>query len=300
MTTPRHVLVTGGSGRIGIHVVRYLRECGIAVTSLSNTERSDLEADRVVVGDAADESLVAWVLRPIFRLPAVDAIVHLAAIPHRDTAPSMAVYRTNVVSTFNVLMRAGEAGVEQCVIASSFAASGLTFNNHDVLPAYYPVDVSLPADIADWYSLSKAADELTAQMISRRYGTSIVALRLPFCNSTEQIEWWSGYTADDPRNGVCDGWSYLHARDAGRAALASLEAALEGFNVFHVAAPDTCVPYATEELLDRFAPGVPRRRAFEGREVAVDLTDAKRLLGFEAEYALDLETRPLPQELVAR
>jgi nucleoside-diphosphate-sugar epimerase len=294
------VLITGGGGRIGVEVVRYFRECGIAVTSLDITKHPDLEAERVVVGDAADESLLSWVLRPIFRLPAVDAVVHLAAIPHRDTAPSLVVYRTNVVSTFNVLIRAGEAGIENVVTASSFAASGLTFNNHEVLPAYYPVDVNVPADIADWYSLSKASDELTARMISRRYGTSITALRLPFCNSTEQVEWWSQYSTDDPTNGVCDGWSYLHARDAGRAALASLQAGLVGFNAFHIAARDTCVPYLTEELLDRYAPGVPRRRALEGREVAVDLTDAKQRIGFEAEFVLDLEPRPLPQEVAAR
>jgi hypothetical protein len=61
-----------------------------------------------------------------------------------------------------------------------------------------------------------------------------------------------------------------------------------------VAADNTLVPYRTEELLDRYAPRVPRTRRFVEREVAVDLTRARTLLGFRAEHQLELSTRPLP------
>lgn len=40
----------------------------------------------------------------------------------------------------------------------------------------------------------------------------------------------------------------------------------------------------TEELLDRFAPGVPRREAYPGRTAPIDTTRAKELLGFVPQY----------------
>jgi nucleoside-diphosphate-sugar epimerase len=294
---PRHVLVTGAAGNIGSAVVRDFRARGIAVTAVSNREREDLEAERFVLGDAADESLLAGLLGRPPGLPPVDAVVHMAALKNPDMGTPMEIYRTNVITTFNVLTKAAEAGIERAVIASSVNAVGLSYNNHDVRPAYYPLDVHVPADIADWYSLSKASDELTAAMVARRWETTVVALRFPFTDSTETIDWYTGILIDDLAMGVNDGWSYLHVRDAARAALLSLTAGLSGFHVFHVAARDTAVPYLTAELLDRYAPRVPRRRAFVGRETAVDLTDAREVLGFEPEYTLDLDPLPLPLEL---
>lgn len=300
MSELRHVLVTGAAGNIGSEAVRHFREIGIAVTGLTNVESDDLEAERVALGDAADADFVAGLFRGRSGLPPVDGVVHLAAIPHRDSGTPLEVYGTNVLTTFNVLVQAAEAGVERAVIASSVNASGLPFNNHEVRPAYYPIDVDVPADLADWYSLSKAADELTAGMVARRWETTVVALRFPYTNSAEGIDWYSGVVTDDPGRGANEGWAYLHVRDAARAALLSLTAGLSGFHACHVVARDTLVPYETAELLDRFAPDVPRRRELAGRESALDVTEARRLLGFEAEYALDLEPRPLPQELAAR
>lgn len=300
MTDFRHVLVTGAAGGIGSAVTRHLRELGIAVTGLSNVERDDLDVERFALGDAADDELVAQLLLEHSGLPPVDAVVHMAALPHRDTDTPLAVYRTNVVTTFNVLTKAAEAGIEHAVIASSVNASGLPLNNHDVRPAYYPIDVHLPADIADWYSLSKVSDELTAAMVARRWGMSIVALRFPFTKTVDKIEAYSKVVTEDPELGISDGWAYIHPRDAARASLASLTAGTSGFNVFHVAARDTTVPYLTSDLLDHYAPGVARRRVFNGRESALDLTDARRVLGFEAEYALDLEPRPLTAKELAQ
>jgi len=297
---PRHVLVTGAAGRIGSEAVRYLRSLGIAVTALSNVRSADVEAERFVLGDAADDSQLASLLGEHGGLPPVDAVVHLAALPHPGSGTPLEVYRTNVVTTFNVLTKAAEAGIANAVVASSVNASGLPFNNHDVRPPYYPIDVHVPADLADWYSLSKASDELTAAMVARRWGMTVVALRLTHTNTTDGLAWYSGVLTDDLTRGVNDGWAYVHVHDAARAALLSLTSGLSGFHAVHVAAADTLVPYRTADLLDRYAPDVPRRREFVGRETAIDLTEGRRLLGFEAEYTIDLEPLPLPQELAER
>ncbi|HET7568678.1 MAG TPA: NAD(P)-dependent oxidoreductase [Gaiellaceae bacterium] len=300
MSGPRHVLVTGAAGRIGRVVVEYLRSCGIAVTGLSDVPADGVKLERLVLGDATREEPVAEALAPSPGLPPVDAVVHMAGMPHRDTDRPLVVYGTNVVSTFNVLMQAAEAGVGRVVVAGSVNATGLALGNHDALPPYFPIDVQVPADLADWYSLSKASDELTAAMVVRRYGTSVTVLRLPHTNTTEGLAWYSGVVADDPASGVNEGWGYLHSRDAARACLLALTAGLDGLAVLQVAARDTLVPFPTAELLDRYAPGVPRRRAFAGRETALETATAERALGFEPEFALDLEERPLPQETAVR
>ena len=63
------------------------------------------------------------------------------------------------------------------------------------------------------------------------------------------------------------------------------------------AANSTLAPYRTEDLLQRYAPQAPRLRRFVEREVPIDLTPARRLIGFEAHYEIPLETLDLPDDL---
>ncbi|MDX6282581.1 MAG: hypothetical protein QOH03_3652, partial [Kribbellaceae bacterium] len=97
----------------------------------------------------------------------------------------------------------------------------------------------------------------------------------------------------DPAGGVREGWSYLDTRDAAYAIELGLVAKLSGAHTFFAAASTTNAPYETEALLDKYAPGVPRLRRFIGREVPIDLTAVRTVLGFQARHELDLPTNPL-------
>ncbi|WP_237744995.1 NAD-dependent epimerase/dehydratase family protein [Kribbella catacumbae] len=271
--------MTGAAGRIGSVATRHLSELGALVTALTNVEDDGLKADRVVVGDARSEEDVARALE------GVDAVVHLAALPHPSAGTAYEVYTTNVVSTFNVLAQAGALGIKRAVVASSINAFGVPFNPDDILPAYYPLDEKIPADVADPYSLSKQNDENTARMVWRRWGMDVVCFRFPHVNSPDVIE---RIAAGDPAGGVREAWSYLDTRDAAYAIELGLTATLSGAHIFFVAAGTTTAPYETEALLDAFAPGVPRLRRFVGREVPIDLTAARTVLGFQARHELDL------------
>ncbi|MFF2452419.1 NAD-dependent epimerase/dehydratase family protein [Isoptericola sp. NPDC058082] len=282
------ILVTGASGRIGSVVTRRLRAAGAWVTALSIDDVPSLEADRVLVGDTTSQDDVADAL------DGVSAVVHLAALAHRDIAPPYDVYSTNVVSTFNVLAQAGALGISRAVVAGSINACGLPQNVHEVWPAYVPYDTHLPVDIADWYSLSKHQDESTARMAWRHWGIDVVTLRFPHVNSAEALRAQARQLTDDPRPGVLEGWSYLTTDDAARAVELSLTAATTGAHAFFLAADRTLAPYRTEDLLDAYAPQVPRTRRFVGREVPIDLTPARELIGFRAEQEIDLPTLDLP------
>lgn len=286
----RRVLVTGAEGRIGSATCARLTDLGARVTafSLPSDDAPEVAAERVLHGDTRDAGAVADAFE------GVELVVHLAAIPSPDLADWTTVFSTNVVSTFTVLAQAGERGVRRAVIASSINAYGGPYNSHDVRPAYYPLDERLPADLDDPYSLSKFTDERTAEMAARHWGTDVIALRFPLTAPQEVLLEHAARSAADLDHGATEGWSYLDVRDAARAVELSLLSSARGAHAVFVAADETAVPFPTDDLLDRYAVGVPRLRAFPGREVPIDLTRARTLLGFRAEHLLPVDPAPLP------
>jgi nucleoside-diphosphate-sugar epimerase len=274
-TGPRRVLVTGAAGIIGRATVEHLRQRGVAATALvQSVDQEPLPADRIVVGDATSVEDVADALE------GCDAVVHLAALAHPSLGTPYEVYRNNVGATFNVLSQAGRGSVTRAVIASSIHAPGYGLNPHSPMPAYFPLDEELPYDIADPYSLSKRSDELTAQMAARTWGLPVVALRLPLVKSLPVLRAERRAAEADPASMVRTAWAYLTMSDATRAIEAALRAPLVGAHVIGLSAADTLLARPTGQLLDEFAPEVPRRRAFAGREALVDTSLAERILGF--------------------
>jgi nucleoside-diphosphate-sugar epimerase len=276
------VLVTGAAGLIGTAVLAHLAERGIPVTALVLSPAPALLADRVVVGNAADPAAVDSALRD------VTDVIHLAAIPTPTHDPAEVVFGQNTLATFTVLDRAGRGGVERAAIASSYAICGLPFARKPLRMPYLPIDTALPLQITDPYALSKQVDEATAAMIHRRYGMSVVALRLPFVGTASgRLARMAATVAEDPGCGAADVWSYLDDRDAARALVAALRPAAAGNHVVYVAAPSTLAPQSTEWLVNEFHPGVPRP-VFPGRSVPIDLTPARELLGFEARFLFEV------------
>jgi nucleoside-diphosphate-sugar epimerase len=283
------VLVTGAAGLIGSATLDLLAALGVPATALVLDDPGrPLPADRLVVGDAGNPAVVARALRD------VDAVIHLAAIPTPLHDPGERVFAGNTAATFTVLDQAGQAGVRRAAIASSYAVCGLPFAAYPLTMPYLPVDTGLPLQITDPYALSKRVDEETAAMIHRRYGMTVVALRLPFvADAAERLPQTAARYAADPATGAADVWCYLDARDAARAMVAALDPARPGHHVVYVAAPETLAPYPTDQLLDRYHPGVPRP-PFPGRTVPIDLDPARKLLNFTAEHPWPVEERDLP------
>jgi nucleoside-diphosphate-sugar epimerase len=149
------------------------------------------------------------------------------------------------------------------------------------------MDIHFPLQISDPYALSKRTDEATAEMMHRRYGMTVVALRLPLLGAaTDRLARTAELYARDPARGAADVWSYLDVRDAARALLASLTPAVPGCHVVYVAAPETLAPQPTDWLLEAYHRGVPRP-SFPGRTVPIDLGPARNLLSFTATHAFE-------------
>ena len=119
------ILVTGGAGYIGSHVVLQLRERGESVVVLDNLSRGFRQSvgdTPLVAGDIGDAALVSRLLRE----HQVDTVIHFAAftiVPESVSNP-LKYYANNVCGTRTLLQCCAEAGVHQFVFSSSAAVYG--------------------------------------------------------------------------------------------------------------------------------------------------------------------------------
>lgn len=119
-TTPRHVLVTGGAGFLGINLIRFLLERGVEVTSLDIADFTygDVrDGVRVIKGDIRDRPAVQ------LALSGCDAVVHCAAA--LPLYPAETIYTTDVTGTRIVLESARDAGIGRVVHISTTAVYGI-------------------------------------------------------------------------------------------------------------------------------------------------------------------------------
>jgi UDP-glucose 4-epimerase len=126
VSTKKSVLVTGGAGYIGSHVVLQLRERGERVVVLDNLStgfRPAVGDTPLVVGDMGDMQLVDQVMAE----HQVDTVMHFAAktiVPESVREP-LRYYANNTSMTRNLLECCQRAGVRQFVFSSTAAVYGI-------------------------------------------------------------------------------------------------------------------------------------------------------------------------------
>jgi UDP-glucose 4-epimerase len=208
-----------------------------------------------------------------------DAVIHLAAIngPGRD--PDHVVHNNNVVSSYNALRAAVEAGVPRVCQASSVNAIGGRFSR---LPRYdyFPIDERHPAYPEDPYSLSKWICEQQADAVARRHdGTAIASLRLHgVVEHRADTAWWIDHPDDFVARQL---WGYTGREAAARACLLGVTADFRGHEVFYVVAPETMVDTPSLDLAARHYPKVPVRGDLSGNRGFFDTGKAGEILGWD-------------------
>ena len=172
----RPVFVTGGTGLVGVWLVRKLVEAGADVVCLVRdwVPQSELvqarliEQVKVARGDVRDQALMERVLGEF----EIDTVIHLAAqttVPVANRNP-VSTFETNIAGTWSLLEACRRSAlVKQVVVASSDKAYG----DQETLP----YDENMPLQGRHPYDVSKSAADLIAQTYAHSYGLPVAISR---------------------------------------------------------------------------------------------------------------------------
>lgn len=180
MNLTRHnkkVLVTGGAGFIGSHLVDHLLADGHYVTVIDNfstgrkanlDHQKDNDQLNLIEANIVDFDAI----QPYFKN--IEIVFHLAALA--DIVPSIVnprgYYTSNVLGTMNVLEASRLAGIKRFVYTASSSCYGIPSEE------YYPTSESAPIDTQYPYALTKYLGEQTALHWGEVYDLPVISLRL--------------------------------------------------------------------------------------------------------------------------
>lgn len=304
-----HVLVTGGSGFIGSHLIEHLVQHGHRVTSLDirKPDRVEPGVEYVQADFTEHAALCAYLerIRP-------ELVCHLGAIPSvqvsiRDAYASMTA---NVAGTYSVLEASRRAGARRVLLASSAAVYGRTALEHDGAA----LAEGLPLQPFSPYALAKKQGEEMLRLWTTPIWEAIDAVSLRFFNVfgprqrrdsayATCIERFLGqWRAGEPFTIVPDGHQrrdMVFVTDIVRAIRLALEAdGAWGGDVMNVG---TGRNYSILEIADLIGgPAYPRvfiePRPGEVRSSLADATRARQRLGWEPLVTFEDGIERLKQE----
>jgi len=179
------VLVVGGAGYIGSHVVKALRDAGESPVVFDNMssglQENLLRGIPFIKGDTLFPEQLASAMK------GVDSIIHMAAL--KAAGESMAdpekYAENNISGTINLLNAATAAKVKYFVFSSSAAVYGE--------PQYLPMDEAHPTEPLNFYGYTKLAIENLLQWYSQLRGLRFSSLR--YFNA-------AGFDVDGELNGL--------------------------------------------------------------------------------------------------
>src|SRR5580700_3983891 len=165
------VLVTGGAGYIGSHMVYELADAGERVVALDNLSTgfdwAVAKGVPLVVGETGDQALVARLIRE----HGIDAIIHFAAsivVPDSVRDP-LGYYRNNTVNSRALIECAVSGGVRHFIFSSTAAVYGN--------PTIIPVPEDAPTLPISPYGWSKLMTEIMLRDASSAHGLNYMILR---------------------------------------------------------------------------------------------------------------------------
>ncbi len=303
-----NVLVVGGAGYIGSHMVRLLdrqRHRVIVLDNLSTGFRQAVTAGELIVGEMSDRELVEQILSD----HQIDAVIHFAAcaLVGESMSNPAKYYENNVVATIQLLEAMRKTDVKRIVFSSTCATYGV--------PSSLPISELENQSPLNTYGFTKLVIEKALADYSSAYGFGYAALRyfnaagaspngdIGECHDPEthlipivlqtamgQRKSISIYGDDWPTHDKTCVRDYIHVDDLGSAHLAALEriefgSGIEvnlgtgrGFSVLEVI--DACREITGCDIPTIVGP----RRAGDPPELVADASKAKSVLGWEPAY----------------
>ena len=308
------ILVTGGAGYIGSHVVSELTRSGyhpVILDHLGEGHREAIGDADFVLGNLSDES----VLNPLFSEHVFDGVMHFASrcyVGESVENPQL-YYEENVLGAMSLFRVMRRNGVRRFIFSSSCAVYGS--------PRYSPIDEGHPRDPVNPYGETKYFVERILREYDRAYDFPFVALRY-FNAAGASLDGKIGESHDpethliplvlqvakgeaaeitiyggdyDTRDGTCVR-DFIHVLDLASAHIAAYEWLKRGetsdsFNL------GTGSGYTVKEVVDtaervtgrKVTSRVAERRPGDPAELVADSSKAASLLGWTPSYS-GLET----------
>lgn len=166
-----NILVVGGAGYIGSHMVKHLIRSRANVTVLddlsSGYRDAVLQGAELAIGSAGDAAMLA----ALFARQNFDAVMHFASSIQvgESVADPAKYYANNVAATITLLDAMRKAQVRRFIFSSTAAVYGD--------PAYVPIDEAHPKNPINPYGRSKWMVEQLLEDYDRAYGLKSVCLR---------------------------------------------------------------------------------------------------------------------------
>jgi nucleoside-diphosphate-sugar epimerase len=271
------VVVTGGSGLVATYLIDNLLQSGHEVVSVDRVKPAAPRA-AYRLADLEDLGHVYSCLEQ------AEAVIHLAAL-HLGTEPNQVVFRTNVMSTYNILEASAGLGIRKVVLASSKSVLGFPGFYQPFAPYYAPIDEEHPLLPQDSYALSKIVGEETASAFVRRTDMSVISLRPTWIHTPDTFQKYIPPIWDNPAAGASILWCYVDVRDVAQAFELAINAELPGHEAFYIAADNSFMKRPTSELLRRFYPKTELRLEQGDCWSVLSSAKAARVLGYKSRYS---------------
>jgi len=292
------VLVTGGSGNIGLVILETLEKAGYEVIDFDLAPPPDNKY-KFIKGNITELKSLEEATK------GVDSVIHLAAYWAEGIADYPAMWNVNVTGTFNVLEASVKNKVRKVVYTSSIAASGLATwvsTNHGI--EYFPVDEAHPCRPHNLYGTGKYIGEELGRMYTTRSDMSFTALRVaavwlknpmgdhdrifkeliePYVRNPESV--FEKGTGTFGWTRIKDlVWEYVGDNDVAEAFRLALEREGAKFAIYNIGAADTCTDWDSLRIAKFFYPEVPIRDpvAFliDKKKPLFDISKAQKELGY--------------------
>ena len=303
-----NILVVGGAGYIGSHMVRTLTRLGHEVVVLDNLStgfKESVKSGELIIGDMADQPLVESILGD----RKIEAVMHFAAhalVGESVTQPDK-YYRNNVIASLTLLEAMRRCDVKKIVFSSTCATYGI--------PESIPINESEKQQPVNPYGFTKLVCEKAMADYAHAYGLGYAALR--YFNAAGASPSGDIGEDHDPETHLIpivlqvalgqrehitvfgDDWDtpdktcvrdYIHVDDLGRAHLLALERLKSGEGIevnlgtgngFSVREVIECCREVTGCEIKEV---MGQRRAGDPPRLIADSSKAKEVLGWVPEY----------------
>ncbi|MCC8179297.1 MAG: NAD(P)-dependent oxidoreductase [Planctomycetes bacterium] len=293
-----NILVTGGGGFVGRHVVSQLLQQGHTVINYSRDVFPVDDARNIMVyGELYDIPRLASVIRD----HGVERVINAAGQSHPPTSllVPLATMEANVMGTTYVLEAARMTGVRRVVLYSSEAVYG----NVDAAPA--PMGLDTPLRPLTPYGVSKAAIEMLGRAYNLSFGMDTVSIRLgevygPGRVSSETVMMAADAAVEDRplvlERGRDQRLHLIHVDDAARVSvLACLAQRINSAAVYHATSGGHPTFGEVIDIVKAMLPGArievgPGDLGYE-RHAELDMTETRRDLGYTPGVTLEAGVR---------